>query len=344
LQLSRIMMPVNQGSGFKMENYWVWCASVVKGEDGQYHMFASRWKKDLPFHPGWLLGSEVVRAVSKDPQGPYKFAETVLPDRGAQFWDGKITHNPHIIKHQGRYLLFYTGSTHPFSDSEVQENTSAVVTVARAGKRIGIAVADSVYGPWKRFDKPAIDVDCHGFDNFLTSNAAPCVLDNGDILVVYKTRSYKTEGRQLHSNMMLCACVIDKSTFEVKKRGTAPLFDSIELEDPFVWKEGGKFYMIAKDMTGEVCGQKQGGIIACSGDGFEWKAQKGALCYSRTLKFADGKEKTMGNLERPFILFENGKMTHAFFAASDGTGSGFDNVTETYSVSIPLNPCINAEF
>ncbi|MEG2500550.1 MAG: hypothetical protein RSA78_05740, partial [Oscillospiraceae bacterium] len=44
------------GGGFSMEGYWVWCGSVIKGEDGKYHMFASRWKKTLPFHPGWGVG------------------------------------------------------------------------------------------------------------------------------------------------------------------------------------------------------------------------------------------------------------------------------------------------
>ena len=62
--LKEYMQPVSDKKGFNMEGYWVWCGSVVKGEDGKYHMFASRWRKSLPMHPGWLLESEVVRAVS----------------------------------------------------------------------------------------------------------------------------------------------------------------------------------------------------------------------------------------------------------------------------------------
>src|SRR5688572_1210679 len=62
------------GGGFEMEGYWVWCTSVLKGDDGQYHMFASRWPKRLPFHPGWMVGSEVVHATAKSPEGPYKFS------------------------------------------------------------------------------------------------------------------------------------------------------------------------------------------------------------------------------------------------------------------------------
>ena len=102
------------GTGFEMEGYWVWCGSVVKGGDGKYHMFASRWPKAYPMHPGWLLASEVVRAVSDTALGPFTFAEVVLPARGAEYWDGRATHNPHIKKHGDTYVLFYMGSTNPF--------------------------------------------------------------------------------------------------------------------------------------------------------------------------------------------------------------------------------------
>ncbi|WP_339884938.1 hypothetical protein [Polaribacter vadi] len=79
--------PVN--GGLEMKDYWVWESSVIKGDDGNYHMYGSRWPKILPFHPGWMLGSEIVKATSKTPEDPYKFKEVVLGERGSQFWDGK---------------------------------------------------------------------------------------------------------------------------------------------------------------------------------------------------------------------------------------------------------------
>jgi hypothetical protein len=50
------------GGGFQMEGYWVWCGSVIKGDDGLFYMFGSRWPKKLPFHPGWMIALEVVHA------------------------------------------------------------------------------------------------------------------------------------------------------------------------------------------------------------------------------------------------------------------------------------------
>ena len=95
------------GGGFELPGYWVWCSSVAKGDDGLYHMFASRWPKRLPFHPGWMVASEVVHATAKTAEGPYKFSDVVLPARGAQYWDGRSTHNPRIVRSRGKWVSVY---------------------------------------------------------------------------------------------------------------------------------------------------------------------------------------------------------------------------------------------
>ena len=63
----------------------------MRGEDAKYHMVASRWPSGLSFEPHWLTNSEIVRAVSDRPTGPFKFAEIVLPARGGSFWDDAHT-------------------------------------------------------------------------------------------------------------------------------------------------------------------------------------------------------------------------------------------------------------
>ena len=75
-----------RNGGFRMQDYWVWCGSAIQGEDGRYHLFASRWSKKYLMHPGWTFHSEVVRASSPTPEGPYTFEEVVFRPRESRFF------------------------------------------------------------------------------------------------------------------------------------------------------------------------------------------------------------------------------------------------------------------
>lgn len=334
------MLPAVRGGGFAMEGYWVWCGSVIKGEDGRYHMFASRWPKTQPMHPGWMLLSEIVRASSDTPCGPYRFEEVVLPARGPQYWDGRMTHNPRIVKRGDTYILFYTGSTHPFEDipqGDVLDLNDPRVIVARANKRIGIATSKSVFGPWKRLDAPILPTRPDHFDNFLTSNPAPCLNEGGSVVLVYKARAYKNPPYQgfLHGAMTIGAAFADQPEGPYQRSEERLFEDSIEIEDPFIWKTEHGYEMIAKDMHGTICKERFGGVHAVSKDGKKWEMKQGELAYSRTVLWDDGKTEVMGNMERPHILFEDGKPAYLFFATSDGT-NGFADAKNTWNMAIPL--------
>lgn len=331
------MLPAPRNGGFRMEGYWVWCGSVIQGEDGRFHMFASRWPKFLPMHPGWITASEIVRAVSDTPEGPYEFQEVVLPARGAEYWDGRMTHNPHIKKHKDTYILFYTGSTHPFADVAPGEEFGLEdprCIVGRSNKRIGIALSKSIFGPWKRFDQPIMPTRSGKFDSFLTSNAAPCIHEDGSVLLIYKARKY--EGYS-HGKMTFGVAKADHYDGPYRVLSEEPVFppEKCHLEDPFLWKTEEGYFLIAKDMDGNICGEKHAGVHAFSKDGIQWELFEGSKAYSRKILWDDAVERVMGNLERPFLLFQDGKPTHLFAATADGTG-GFANASNTWNMVIPL--------
>lgn len=334
--MQNLLLPAPVNGGFRMEGYWVWCGSVVQGEDGKFHMFASRWPKTLPMHPGWISSSEIVRAEAESPEGPYQFQEVVLPARGAQYWDGRSTHNPHIIKHGDRYLLYYMGSTHPFSEPDPAEYGAddPRCIAGRANKRIGLAVSRSVFGPWERRDQPILPVRPGRFDSFLTSNPAPCVHADGSVLLIYKARRY--EGYK-HGKMTIGSARADHYEGPYQVVSEQPVFDPerFHIEDPFIWKTGEGYELIAKDMDGNLCGEKYGGIHAFSPDGVDWHLAEQPLAYSRRITWDDGSVRLMGNLDRPFLLFQEGRPTHLFAATSDGTKS-FHDATETWNMVIPL--------
>lgn len=328
------------GGGFQMEDYWVWGSSVVKGEDGLFHMFVSRWPKKLPFHPGWLVASEIVHATSKTAEGPYQFSEVTLPARGAEYWDGRSTHNPRITKYKDTYILFYMGSTHPFADISNPDTLtldSPYTTVARSNKRIGIATSKSPYGPWERRDAPVLDTRSDTYYSFLTSNPAPWINEDGSVLLVFKSRAYK-KTYPFHGDMSIGVAKAPHFSGPYTVVNQAPVFgkDQIgEVEDPFIWKDKKGFHLIAKDQRGGITGEKHAGLLAHSTDGLSWKLDKNLKSYSKTLKWSDGKTQTMGQLERPFVLIQNGKPTHLFFATMDGPG-GFNNATKSWNMVVPL--------
>lgn len=345
MNLGKHLLPAPVGGGFSMKDYWVWCGSVVRGEDGNYHMFASRWKKTLPFHPGWAVGSEIVRAVSKTPEGPYTFAEVVLPARGAAYWDGRVTHNPAIHKCGDTYVLFYIGTTFPYPDIEESDHLnhhSYQWLSARSNKRIGIATATSVFGPWERRDEPILSPRPDCFDNFLTSNPAPCIGPDGSCLLVYKTRSYREPPYgpgDMFSDMMLGAAFAERYDGPYRRLTDRPLFSVSDgvLEDPFVWRTDTGYTMIAKDWKGTYTGDVGALVYAASKNGVDWKVADG-VAISRDILWDDGVTRTMGNMDRPFLLFdEKGAATHLFVATNDGTEAGFATMTKSWNACIPLS-------
>src|SRR5664279_29023 len=136
-------VPVN--SGFRMDNYWVWCGSIIK-VDSTYNLFASRWPKGNPFPDDYFRSSEIVRATSKSILGPYDFREVVIGERDSVYWDSNMAHNPTIHKIGDNYVLFYIGS-----DFKTLRPGSKNYL-----RRIGYAISKNITGPWHRSDKPLL--------------------------------------------------------------------------------------------------------------------------------------------------------------------------------------------
>jgi hypothetical protein len=156
--------------------------------------------------------------------------------------------------------------------------------------------------------------------------------------MLYKYRSYEQtgDGRVTYSKMRLNAARAEQYD-GIYVRKTEQIFEEdIELEDPFIWKEAGVYQMIAKDMKGNICGEWMGGTYATSQDGIHWDMRRNYLAYSRNVLWEDGKVRLMGNLDRPFIYFEDGKPRCLFFATSDGKEDGFMDATRTWNMAIPL--------
>jgi len=70
--------PLNGLEDPTLKQWYYWDGKIIKGPDGKYHLFASRWDQSKG-HGGWW-GSCAVQAVSDDPTGPYKDKGLLWPD------------------------------------------------------------------------------------------------------------------------------------------------------------------------------------------------------------------------------------------------------------------------
>jgi len=329
------LLPAPLKGGFAMDGYWVWCGSAIRGEDGRYHLFASRWSHGVSFNPHWLTNSEIVRASADKPEGPYQFEEVVFSPRGEHFWDGRMTHNPTIHRWRDNYLLFYIGTTYAGATPDAAHpmtNQSPMRLEARANQRIGVAVSKSVKGPWKRMEQPILQPRPGKWDALMTTNPAPCVHEDGSVLLVYKSA---IDQKGLLTLGLARAPRFD-GTYERVLDG--PMFDfsatGDHVEDAFVWHGKSGYQLIMKDMKGGICGEAGGGIHAVSQDGIKWQVSKPAMAWSRNVKWSDGVVREQARFERPQLLIEGGKPTHLFCATGTSIGSG--PLERTWNMVIPL--------
>ncbi len=96
LDLGARIQPAPLTARLDVPGYFVWCGAPIRGDDGRYHLFYSRWPISEGFL-AWATHSEIAHAIADAPLGPYRHADVSLPERGPQFWDGHCTHNPNVL-------------------------------------------------------------------------------------------------------------------------------------------------------------------------------------------------------------------------------------------------------
>ncbi|NWJ51446.1 MAG: sucrase [Bacteroidetes bacterium] len=318
MNLSRWIQPVPATAKFSLDGFMVWCGSMVKGDDGKYYLFYSRWPKKSG-HLAWVTESEVALAVSDQPTGPYKHVKVVLPKRDKKYWDADVTHNPTVYKFGKKYYLYYMGN---YGNGEWWNH--------RNHQRIGVAIASSPLGPWRRKDKPLIDTTYMGFDHLITNNPAVTQRPDGKYLMIYKGVS---DGKMPFGGIVQHGAALADNPEGPFKKFPNRIFvkDTVKFaaEDPFIWYQQGKYWAIVKDMNGVFTNAGTSLALFESKDGLDWKPSKNILVSTCQIPWATGTKKVT-KLERPQLWLDKGIPRVLFCAVYDGD--------ENYNVSIPLNP------
>ena len=337
-----MVRPVPLDSKFTDPNYHIWCGSCVKGPDGKYHLFYSRWPKNNPngFSPGWAIWSEVAYAIADSPGGPFTHVNVALPARGInpatgqKYWDGDMSHNPYCIRKDGIYYLYYIGN---FGDGTYE--------VHRNNDRIGVAWSNNPAGPWTRLDQPIIDItpdpagSTAAFDSLCVANPAITVMPDGKILVIYK--GVKNSGTLMGGPVRYGAAIAETPTGSYIKQASVageiflpPGATNMEAEDPFIWysaRYGHRYYAVARDVVGTFTGVSGGLAQFESTDGLHWSASAQPKVLGANFTW-EGGQLSSSKVERPWVLLDETGLPIRLFGATNG----YQNHSVSYNVQIPL--------
>lgn len=322
LDLAAMMQPVRRTSILADSEWNIWGGGVVKSPDGKYCMAVARWPKAKGFK-AWVTHSEVALATADNLLGPYTLVKTILGPR-KDMWDADNIHNPYFLEFDGKYYIYYTGN---YGNGEWW--------VHRNNQRVGVAVADSPYGPYERFDKPIIDVSPGSWDH-LIANCPVVTRDNkGKYYMIYKGVS---EGKMpFGGKVKMGVATADNPLGPWTKQNVNP-FDhpdsQFPTDDNMIWFQNNKFYAIVKDKYGLF--SKTGNstlVLFDSKDALEWNLAKHFIVSPFQIKWADGTTQKVHRFDQPQLFFENGRPKALFLAVKEN-GDEIDELG--YNIHIEL--------
>ncbi|QDT68860.1 soluble pyridine nucleotide transhydrogenase [Planctomycetes bacterium MalM25] len=301
-----------ESARFSDPDHYIWGGSLVVGDDGKYHLFYSRWPRELG-HYAWVTHSEIAHAVADEPLGEMRHVGVALPARGAEHWDGLCTHNPTVHRFDGKYYLYYMGNT---GDGRASKSLN---WTHRNQQQIGVAVADSPEGPWERFDQPLIAPTPGFIDAVCASNPSVTRRPDGGYLMVYKAVAGKGKAPG-YGPVLHVVATSDSPTGPFIKHPT-PIFAKsgvkFPAEDPYVWCDGSRYWAIVKDFAGHFTKRGKSTALFVSDDGFSWRLAKHPLVATTEVRWSGGVTQPLNSLERPQLLFENGEPTVLLFACDE---------------------------
>ena len=292
-------------SGFRMDGYWVWGGSMIR-VGSTYHLFASRWVKKMDFPREYRFDSEIVRATSTSPTGPFKFEEVIIGERDSFYWDANMAHNPTIHKIGDEYVLFYIGSDF----TTYRENTEYLLRL------VGYASSRSIEGPWERSDEPIIKEE---------SNNPAVLVEDSRVLLLFRDAPLRVAMAEADHY---------QGPYEIVNDNVWP---DCKLEDFYLFKTNGHYHFICEDNVGAVSGHVRWGVHLYSDNGVnDWKKYDPVVVYGHDIHYDNGQTLHCVRRERPQLLIENGEITHLVTGVYDGKNSWCQPVRLKQPVTIDV--------
>jgi uncharacterized membrane protein YgcG len=283
----------NGGVGPRQQTNFYWDGKIVKGEDGKYHLYASRWTYSNGFGPpvgasgtGWQ-SSIAMQAVSDNIMGPY------VP-QGDCYTRNQEGNNK---GHNTTALVTPTGAA-PYTLS---------VGEIVAGQMFS---ATSANGPWTLLGLTKTNSNGHngcgtlssnftftvGPDNrFWATSRSGCIMDSDQVLGTYKVET-------------------DSVLPNLENNSNA------NAEDEVIWYSGGYYHIVYNywHVQRAYHLMSKNGTTNWTSTGLAYQGtQTPANASSSWLRYTDGTVNQWHNMERVSVYQEKGHVTHFTFAVTD---------------------------
>jgi len=263
-----------------------WGGSVVLGDDGFFHMYASEIVDGCGMNV-WLANSRVIHARSLDPtREAFERVSEV---------SGVFSHEPIAARAPtGEYVIYFTAVLPPKSLPVYSRRRCLGCTNGTSLKECGdtssnmnhsvhlptfMVYSTSPDGPWS---EPAI---VPGTDKEGDSNFAPLIKADGSLIALTRNKVWAATNWK------------DLASYHVVNR-----WNKHHGEDPSLWVDGdGVFHSIIH------VGRPGPGLHYWSTDGFNWSASTaGGHAFTPTLLYDDGTTLDLACRERPHVVLDRG--------------------------------------
>ncbi|MEN8153088.1 MAG: glycoside hydrolase family protein [Acidobacteriota bacterium] len=347
---------------------FVWGGSVLKGEDGKYHMLYNTWEcgDSIPeFRNSWVLYSKIAYAVSDLPDRDFKFQKIVLTgkalDGDFKAWDAQMVSNPHLKRFNGKYYLYYIGSVDPGtqpagSKGERVDKRNRVQQYQKIGVIEFNNFEDLMSGNFIRPSSPIlsprtrvkpgniVEPSPRGTkpkpDNIVVVN--PSVVrrpSDGKYLLYFKGNFYDPNWRGVHGVAISGSPTgpfraTDHFVFDIRIEENK----IANGEDPYVWYHAlhKKFYVVLKDFRGKITKGKPGLAILESIDGIKWTRPENSFFMKKQLILNTGDIIKVHRLERPQLLIAKDGTPEVLYCACALVDVNTRKDGASFNVQIPL--------
>ncbi|MEN8228175.1 MAG: glycoside hydrolase family protein [Bacteroidota bacterium] len=307
------------GVAVEEPGYTIWGTSPIMGDDGKTHLFVARWPCSLKVDPGWRSHSEIAHYVGDNPEGPFAFSDIAIKGTGTDTWDSYGASNPTIQRVGNKYILLYIANNNPKQPPHP------------SNQNIGMAIAESPYGPWKKTGEGGLILSTPTNNNYWNHKASNGV--NNPALLQHPDGGFFLYFKSEKAKMGLA--VAEEIEGPYVQLPTPVTANDKAIEDGYAFEYKGKIHLLTTDNHGII--EEGGGILWTSDNGMQFNGYEQGfkrineytnVDMSKVAVHYGPTNREYAKFERPQILMQEGVPTYLYL--SSGTNIYGGNCTVSY--------------